>query len=61
MDIDYNLYSEERLEKFLGKLNGCCETELLVESSKAEVVKFTTGAEQSDDITIMAIKYLSQS
>ncbi|NIU88429.1 MAG: SpoIIE family protein phosphatase, partial [Nitrosopumilaceae archaeon] len=22
MDIDYNLYSEERLEKFLGKLNG---------------------------------------
>ncbi|NIU88428.1 MAG: hypothetical protein GWN56_14540, partial [Nitrosopumilaceae archaeon] len=29
--------------------------------SKAEVVKFTTGAEQSDDITIMAIKYLSPS
>ncbi|NIP37684.1 MAG: SpoIIE family protein phosphatase [Candidatus Dadabacteria bacterium] len=60
MDVDYNLYSEQRLEDFLSALDGCCETELLVESSKAEVVKFTTGAEQSDDITIMAIKYLSQ-
>lgn len=59
MDINNNLYSEQRLENFLTDLNGCCETEILVERSRTEVVKFTTGAEQSDDITIMAIKYLA--
>ncbi len=59
MDINNNLFSEQRLEKFLSDLGECCETELLVEGSRAEVIKFTTGAEQSDDITIMAIKYLS--
>jgi len=59
MDINNNLYSEQRLEKFLSDQNGCCETELLVERSRTEVIKFTSGAVQSDDITIMAIKYLN--
>lgn len=59
MDINNNLYSEERLEEFLAKQDGCCETRLLVERSRTEVINFTSGAEQSDDITIMAIKYLS--
>jgi serine phosphatase RsbU (regulator of sigma subunit) len=59
MDINNNLYSEERLEKFLSDQDGCRETESLVQQSRAEVIEFTSGAEQSDDITIMAIKYLS--
>jgi len=59
MDINNNLYSEQRLEKFLSDQDGCCETELLVERSRTEVIKFTSGAVQSDDITIMAIKYLN--
>ncbi len=59
MDINNNLYSEQRLEKFLSDQDGCCETELLVKRSRTEVIKFTSGAVQSDDITIMAIKYLN--
>ncbi len=59
MDINNNLYSEQRLEKFLSDQDGCSETELLVQESREEVIKFTSGAVQSDDITIMAIKYLN--
>jgi len=59
MDIHNNLYSEQRLERFLADRDASCETELLVQESREDVIKFTSGAAQSDDITIMAIKYLN--
>lgn len=48
-------YGEARMEKILGELNGkdCRE---VIEGQLADIRKFTDGAEQSDDITIMALK-----
>ena len=56
MDKEYELYSEERLEGFL-KDNSTLSATDMVKKSFESVHKFAEGADQSDDITMLAIKY----
>jgi len=57
MDIDENQFGEERLQKLLSTTSNmdCQETVDLV---KTDVAEYTKGAEQSDDITMLAFKRL---
>jgi sigma-B regulation protein RsbU (phosphoserine phosphatase) len=57
MDVSGQLYSEDRLEKFLKKANGS-SAEQLTQDSVAAVEDFATGAEQADDITILTFTML---
>jgi len=51
------LYSEERLEALLRELKGK-ELKEVVDSVNKDVDLYSTGVPQSDDITVLAIKYL---
>jgi len=57
MDSDGNQFSYQRLEKFLKKSNNI-PTKEITQNSINEIKKFTKGAAQSDDITILVLKYL---
>lgn len=57
MDKDGNQFSYQRLEKFLKKSNNI-PTKEITQNSISEIKKFTKGAAQSDDITILVLKYL---
>jgi sigma-B regulation protein RsbU (phosphoserine phosphatase) len=52
MDVSGQLFSEDRLEKFLKQANGSPAEQLTLDSVAA-VEDFATGAEQADDITIL--------
>lgn len=56
MNKDQVMYSEDRLEEFLKKQHNSNPTELINKLIE-EVESFSAGAEQSDDITILALKY----
>ncbi|MGQ0592992.1 MAG: PP2C family protein-serine/threonine phosphatase [Gammaproteobacteria bacterium] len=51
-----NLFSEHRLEHFLGRVNGSSPTEM-IQGAIAEVRGFSAGVPQSDDITLLALRY----
>ena len=54
MDTEGSLYSESRLEKLLN--DSCFNTaQDLVDNTLASVETFATGAEQADDITLLAL------
>lgn len=55
MDKNRNEYSDARLEKLVLSLNGKSSEEAL-KSIQYEVQNYTSGAEQSDDITLLVIK-----
>ena len=55
VDPDYNEYGEERLEALL-KNTPQTDCQQLIDAVKADVKVFANGAEQSDDITLLAIK-----
>ena len=55
VDPDYNEYGEERLEALL-KNSSQVDCQQLIDAVKADVKVFANGAEQSDDITLLAIK-----
>ena len=57
MNINNEEFGEERLEDTLDEvtLQNCQQ---IIEAIKTDVAAFTEGAEQSDDITVMAIKKL---
>jgi anti-sigma regulatory factor (Ser/Thr protein kinase) len=57
MDSADNLFSDRRLREFLQRANGSSPTEL-IRGVLGEVKRFASGAEQSDDITTLAIHYL---
>ncbi len=57
MDGDGNQFSYQRLEKFLKKSNNI-PAKVITQNSINEIKKFTKGAAQSDDITILVLKYL---
>ncbi len=57
MDTNYNLYSEERLEALL-KENYTMNTTDLVNQTFKSVHSYAQGAAQSDDITVLSVKYL---
>jgi len=56
VDRNNEEYGEKRLEKLLGNLQPL-SVEKIVESIVEDVAKFTEGAPQSDDITLLALKY----
>jgi sigma-B regulation protein RsbU (phosphoserine phosphatase) len=56
-NINEELYEEERLEKYLQ--SHCSHPiEEVVKEAFREVMEFSTGVPQSDDITVLAIRYL---
>ena len=56
MDENENLFSERRLEEFLASVNDASPEEL-TNALVNEVRRFSGGAPQSDDITILALRY----
>jgi sigma-B regulation protein RsbU (phosphoserine phosphatase) len=57
MDSTGNLFSDHRLREFLQRAHKLSPTEL-IHSVVSEVKRFSCGAEQSDDITALALQYL---
>ncbi|HEY7534425.1 MAG TPA: PP2C family protein-serine/threonine phosphatase, partial [Thermodesulfobacteriota bacterium] len=57
MDTEGNLFSDGRLKKFLERANGLGAREI-ISGAINEINIFSSGAPQSDDITVLAIKYL---
>ena len=60
MNHKEELYSDPRLMDLLGTLGGQSPKEL-VTTVNASIKAFTGGAEQSDDITMLALRYLGRS
>jgi sigma-B regulation protein RsbU (phosphoserine phosphatase) len=56
MDADKNMYSDPRLLDVLATLD-CVTAEDLVATVDASIKAFTGGAEQSDDITMLAMQF----
>jgi len=59
MDRAYNLFSDHRLLACLQDMRGAVPAEL-IRSAVGAVKRFAAGAEQSDDITALAIQYLGR-
>ena len=57
MDVDNNEFTYQRMEDILKKIKDKFPKEI-IEETLSEVEKFTIGAEQSDDITLLVLKYL---
>jgi phosphoserine phosphatase RsbU/P len=56
MDTEFELYSEDRLEKFLKEKYQLGTTDLVKESF-VDVHNYAKDAQQSDDITVLAVKF----
>ncbi|GAB5409826.1 MAG: SpoIIE family protein phosphatase [Balneolaceae bacterium] len=56
---DGDMYEEPRLEEFLTK-HGSDDIEKMVRSLVVDVLKFMGKADQSDDVTILALEYLGK-
>ena len=53
-DLDYNIYGEARIEQLLGGLTkASCQQ--IIDTVRADVKTFVGEAEQSDDITLLAV------
>lgn len=59
MDSEMNMYEEERLISYLRKSNGSSLQDLTT-GSITDLKSFVRGAPQSDDITVMALRYLGR-
>ncbi len=59
MDKEQNLYSEDRLVEVMNRCQGK-SAEQIVRAVDCSLKEFTGGAEQSDDITMLAMKYLGK-
>lgn len=59
MDAADNMYEESRLEAYLRTTAGCSLQEI-VRGSIADLKKHTHGAPQSDDITVLSLKYFGR-
>jgi sigma-B regulation protein RsbU (phosphoserine phosphatase) len=57
MDPKEDFYGEERLEALL-RTHGALPAEALVKRLMASVQEFAGGAEQSDDITVLTMRYV---
>ena len=56
MNINNELYSEQRLEETLKTLNTAPPDEI-IRTVTENLATFTSGAQQSDDITMLAVRY----
>tara|TARA_R110000868_G_scaffold294140_1_gene554713 strand:- start:66992 stop:68161 length:1170 start_codon:yes stop_codon:yes gene_type:complete len=54
-----DMYEEPRLEEFLAK-HGSDDIEKIVRSLVVDVLKFMGRADQSDDVTVLALEYLGK-
>lgn len=62
MDKDHNQFGEERLVETLRKVEAADQLpapQLLIDTMSKAVEEFVAGAEQSDDLTMLAIRYES--
>jgi phosphoserine phosphatase RsbU/P len=59
MDNDMNMFEDDRLASYLKKSNGS-STRDLAHGSFADLKAFTGNAPQSDDITVLALRYLGR-
>lgn len=58
MDVNLKMFGEDRMKASLAKVpQHTCQQ--IIDTMKADVADFTIGAEQSDDITMLALKRLS--
>lgn len=57
-NVEDQLYSEERLEKLLNSLSRESVTEI-ANKIVADVHEYSTNVQQSDDITVLVLRYLS--
>ena len=57
MNTDDTLYGEHRLESILSKISAATAKET-IEAVLTDVKAFTSGASQSDDITLLSIIFL---
>ena len=56
MDVEDQLYSEDRYAELLGRTEAG-DPETLVGNTLAAIETFTGGAEQTDDVTLLALKF----
>ena len=56
MDVEGNQYSDERLLDRLNALDGSSTVEEIISSVSADLKAHVSGAEQSDDVTMLALK-----
>ncbi len=59
MDPEMNMYQEERLESYLRSTGGCALQEI-VRGSITDLRKHTREAPQSDDITVLSLRYFGK-
>ncbi len=58
MDVNLEMFGEDRMKASLAKVpHRSCQQ--IIDTMKADVADYTKGAEQSDDITMLALKRLS--
>lgn len=58
MDVNLEMFGEDRMKASLAKVpQHTCQQ--IIDTMKADVADYTKGAEQSDDITMLALKRLS--
>ena len=60
MDKEKNLYSEERLEETLNNIDGSLSVEEILAEVRKDIEVYAKGAEQSDDITMLGVRFLSK-
>ena len=59
MDSEMNQYQEDRLQAYL-KTTGSRSIQEVVQGSIADLKKHTGGAPQSDDITVLSLRYVGK-
>jgi hypothetical protein len=57
MNVAGELYGRARLEDLLGRLAAAATVAEIGEAIRADVSRFTAGAEPSDDLTILIIRW----
>ena len=58
MDVNLEMFGEDRMKASMAKVSHhTCQQ--IIDTMKADVADYTKGAEQSDDITMLALKRLS--
>ena len=60
MNNDKKLYSEERLEETLNHIDGSLSVQEILAEVRKDIDAHADGAEQSDDITMLGVKFLGK-
>ena len=60
MDSDKNLYSEDRLEKTINNVGVSLSVQEILANVRKDIDAHANGAEQSDDITMLGVKFFGK-